>query len=75
MFNGTYGFDGGAIYCEIPDSATFADNIFLNSFSKSLGSTISVVSPKCDVIETGTHKELMDKKGRYYNLFISQYDR
>ncbi len=28
-----------------------------------------------DVIETGTHKELMDKKGRYYNLFISQYDR
>lgn len=27
-----------------------------------------------DVIEIGTHKELMDKKGRYYNLFISQYD-
>lgn len=26
-----------------------------------------------DIIEVGTHDELMNKKGNYYNLFISQY--
>jgi ATP-binding cassette subfamily B protein len=28
-----------------------------------------------DVIEMGSHNELMAKQGQYYNLFISQYDR
>ena len=28
-----------------------------------------------DIIEIGTHDELMKRKGQYYNLFISQYDR
>ena len=28
-----------------------------------------------DVIEIGNHKELMEKKGKYYNLFISKYNR
>lgn len=28
-----------------------------------------------DVIEMGSHDELMAKQGQYYNLFISQYDR
>ena len=27
-----------------------------------------------NVIEIGTHSELMQKRGRYYNLFMSQYD-
>lgn len=57
MFNGTYGIDGSAIFCEIPDSATFVDNVFLNSFSKSIGSTISVINPESEVIVIGNHYE------------------
>lgn len=29
---------------------------------------------KGNILESGTHEQLLDKKGEYYNLFMSQYD-
>ncbi|HHT56970.1 MAG TPA: ABC transporter ATP-binding protein [Herbinix luporum] len=33
-----------------------------------------LVVDKGDIVEQGTHKELMEKKGFYYKLYISQFD-
>lgn len=48
--------------------------VVAHRLSTIVGSDIILVMNKGNVIEQGTHKELLDKKGFYYNLYNSQFE-
>ena len=47
--------------------------VIAHRLSTITNSDIILVMNKGNVIEQGTHKELIEKKGFYYNLYNSQY--
>lgn len=49
--------------------------VVAHRLSTIVGSDIILVMNKGNVIEQGTHKELLAKKGFYYNLYNSQFSR
>ena len=47
--------------------------IVAHRLSTIVNSDLILVMNKGNIIEQGTHKELLEKKGFYYNLFNSQF--
>ena len=66
------------IYIEITNSCNLNCSFCSKSFRDKRNMSIlefETVLKKGKIIESGTHLELLDKRGHYYNLYQLQYEK
>ena len=60
---------------KVMETSNLKNTVILKSVPSNIIEEAIIVLKKGKIIESGTHLELLDKRGHYYNLYQLQYEK